>query len=113
VTTAEQLQAEAKRRNDVRRAEIKARIGREWAARQMVIERAGVSKADLLAAARVLSAIANVNLDDLRVPPGFNVLPDGEVGSVNADTHEWQHWSTANTLREDAGHIANVLYRTA
>jgi hypothetical protein len=111
LTTAEWIQAEATRGNHAARVEIRARIDRERAARQMVVDRAGVSRTDLLNAARVLTAIAGVDLRDLEIPPAFSLLADGEVGAANTDTPEWQHWNIATELLDDA--LGEVLYRTA
>jgi len=98
---------------DDARAEIRARQEREAAAWQLVVERSGLGQEDLAHARHTLLELSRVNLDDLCVPPGFNLLPSGEVSSVNSDTPEWQHWSTAKTFAEDCHHVGVTLARFA
>ena len=93
------------------RAQALDRVLREKDAQRLVLNRAGVSSADLETIRRTLTQLAGVNLDDLKVPPGFNLLPDGSVGSVNQETPEWQRWSTANDFLEDCRHLGCVLAR--
>jgi hypothetical protein len=102
---------------EARMAELRARVEErracEEAAWELVIQRAGVSLQDLATTRRTLMDLGYVILDDLCVPPGFNLLSDGEVGSVNAETPQWQHWSTAKTFVEDCQHLGDVLARFA
>lgn len=87
----------------------KAHRDREREARQQLVKRAGVDYDDLVTTFRTLRALGAVNLDDLKVPPGFNLLADGEVGSVNCDTPEWLLWSALSHLAEDAAYISREL----
>lgn len=88
-----------------------ATIARETAARQDFVKRAHPSHEALITTMRTLRALGQINLDDLLVPPGFNLLDDGEVGSVNTNTPEWQSWSFIDQLRDQAEHLADVLSR--
>jgi hypothetical protein len=96
---------------DERRAQIRDRIQREQAARAMVVARAGVSQADLLTTFNTLRALGEVQLDDLMVPPGFTLLPDGQVGEANTETQEWRDWSTAHQFAETSIEFASDLLR--
>jgi hypothetical protein len=96
---------------DERRAQIRNDIERRQAARRMVVTRAGVSYADLITTHRTLRALGTVDLDDLMVPPGFVLLPDGQVGHPNTDTQEWRDWSAAHELVETSIELASDLIR--
>lgn len=87
------------------------RVERQASALALVLERAEVSIDDLDAARCVLRKLAVVELDDLKIPPGFNLLPDGSVGSVNNETPEWQLWSDANDFVVDANHLEIAMFR--
>jgi hypothetical protein len=77
----------------------------------LVVARAGVSQADLIATHRTLRALGAVELDDLMVPPGFTLLPDGQVGQANTETQEWRDWSAAHQLAETSIDLASDLVR--
>jgi hypothetical protein len=94
-------------------AQVVERVLRERDAQRMVLQRAGVSLKDLETTQRVLMDLGRVNLSDLCVPPGFNLLADGSVGSVNERTPEWQRWSTASQFADDCQHVGAVLARFA
>lgn len=96
---------------DERRTKICERIEREQAARAMVVARSGVSQADLLTTFRTLQTLGEVQLDDLMVPPGFTLLPDGQVGEANTETPEWRDWSTAHQFVETSIEVAVNLLR--
>ncbi|MBX9919114.1 MAG: hypothetical protein K2Y33_04675 [Mycolicibacterium frederiksbergense] len=81
--------------------------------RHQLVIRGEVGYDDVVTTYRTLRQLGLINLDDLKVPPGFNLLPDGEVGSVNSDTAEWQFWSGLNHLRDNAEHLSDVLMRAA
>jgi hypothetical protein len=84
---------------------------RERTARKMLIDRADVTLDEVLAASRTLNKLGKVNLDDLRVPPGFNLLPSGEVGSVNNETPEWQQWAAVSDLVDECRRLSYQLGR--
>ncbi|MGU3650615.1 hypothetical protein [Mycolicibacterium sp. A43C] len=84
---------------------------REREARQQLVTRSNVDYADLVTTYRTLRALGEINLDDLKVAPGFNLLADGEVGSVNCDTPEWLFWSALSRLAADADYLARELLR--
>lgn len=86
-------------------------VERETNALALVLKRADVSADDLDATRAVLRKLALVELDDLCVPPGFNLLADGEVGSVNKETPEWQAYQDASGFVQDANHLEIVLFR--
>lgn len=96
--------------NDEIMRQIRETVDRENSALALVLHRAELSEADLEATRAVLRKLALVQLDDLRVPPGFNLLPDGEVGSVNSGTPEWRSYQTAKTFIEDADHLERALF---
>ncbi|MGL5441292.1 MAG: hypothetical protein ACRDDJ_02330 [[Mycobacterium] stephanolepidis] len=58
---------------------------------------------------RTLRALGAVNLDDLRVPPGFDLLADGDVANANPETAEWQDWATAQRLIDQSAHLSERL----
>jgi hypothetical protein len=45
------------------------------------------------------------------VPPGFTLLPDGQMGQANTETQEWRDWSAAHQLVETAIDLASDLVR--
>jgi hypothetical protein len=98
---------------DERRAQIRNDIERRLAARALVVARACVSQADLIATNRTLRALGAVELDDPMVPPGFTLLPDGQVGQANTETQEWRDWSAAHQLVETSINLASDLIRIA
>jgi len=95
------------------RTQAQERILRERESLKLVLARSGVSLDDLATARRVLMDLGRVDLRDLHVAPGFRLLGDGSVGSVDTDTAEWQHWSRANTFVEDCQSLGVVLARFA
>lgn len=86
-------------------------LARDRAARAMLIERSGVTPVELWAAAEVLAKLAAVDLDDLLVPPGFVLLPDGSVGEANTRTPEWRFWARCNDLVDDSRRLHHELLR--
>ncbi|MEN4400041.1 hypothetical protein [Mycolicibacterium conceptionense] len=90
--------------------QVRESVDRENSALALVLQRAELSEAELEAVRAVLRKLALVRLDDLRVPPGFNLLPDGEVGSVNSDTPEWRSYQTAKAFIDDADHLERSLF---
>lgn len=87
------------------------RAEREADALALVLARAELSIDDVETAECVLRKLALVELDDLQVAPGFNLLCNGEVGSVNDNTPEWQFWSDAKDFIDDANHLEIALFR--
>lgn len=83
----------------------------EFDALALVLQRADVSADDLETTAAVLRKLALVELHDLCVPPGFNLLNDGSVGSVNSKTPEWQYWATAQDFVNKANSLEVALFR--
>jgi hypothetical protein len=100
-------------RMDEIRAQVQDRVLRERDAQKLVLNRADVSLKDLETTRRTLLALGLVNVDDLCVPPGFNLLADGTVGSINQDTPEWKRWSTASRFAEKCQQVGVVLARFA
>lgn len=90
-------------------AAIRSRYEREDGANRLVVMRSGVRRADLVTTFRTLRALGAVNLDDLRVPPGFDLLPDGDVANANPDTVEWQYWATAQRLIDQSAFLSERL----
>lgn len=97
--------------NDLIMQRARQRVERQANALALVLQRAEVSSGDIETARAVLRKLALVELDDLCVPPGFNLLPDGEVGSINRNTPEWQFWSDAKDFVTDANHLEIALFR--
>lgn len=97
--------------NDLIMQRARQRVERQANALALVLQRAEVSSGDIETARAVLRKLALVELDDLCVPPGFNLLSDGEIGSVNSDTPEWQLWKDAKDLVDDANHLEIALFR--
>lgn len=89
----------------------KACVERESDALALVLDRAEIRPSDLDVTRSVLRKLALVELDDLKVAPGFELLADGSVGSANTETTEWQYWRTAQDLVEDANHLEIALSR--
>lgn len=90
--------------------EIEARESR---ARAMLIERSDVTLDELRLTAAVLSRLGQVEIDDLCVPPGFNLLPDGSVGSINAHTPEHRLYAELRDLIDDARRLGYQLGRAS
>lgn len=90
-------------------AAIRAHNQRVHAANRLVVMRSGVTQAELVTTLRTLRALGAVNLDDLRVPPGFDLLPDGDVANANPETVEWQDWATAQRLIDQSAHLSERL----
>ncbi|SHV73170.1 hypothetical protein [Mycobacteroides abscessus] len=90
-------------------AAIRSRYEREHAANRLVVMRSGVTQADLMTTVRTLRGLGAVNLDDLKVPPGFDLLPEGDVANVNPETVEWQDWATAQRLIDQSAHLSERL----
>ncbi|MDM2164673.1 hypothetical protein PP352_21220 [Mycobacteroides abscessus] len=95
------------------RAAIRSHYEREDAANRLVVGRSGVTQADLVITVRTLRALAAVNLDDLKVPPGFDLLPEGDVANANPETVEWQDWATAQRLMDQSAHLSECLNNAA
>lgn len=91
------------------KAAIREHYRREYAANRLVVMRSGVTRADLVTTFRTLRALGAVSLDDLRVPPGFDLLPDGDVAMANPETVEWQDWATAQRLIDQSAHLSEHL----
>lgn len=87
------------------------RAVREDPALALVVQRAGVSAAEIEATRGVLRKLALVALDDLRGPPGFNVSSGGEVGSANPETSAWQSYMDAADFVATAGRLEAALQR--
>ncbi|GLE58991.1 hypothetical protein NJBCHELONAE_43020 [Mycobacteroides chelonae] len=90
-------------------AAIREHYQREHAANRLVVMRSGVTQADLVTTFRTLRALGAVNLDDLKVPPGFDLLPGGDVANANPETVEWQDWATAQRLMDQSAHLSECL----
>ncbi|RFZ11165.1 hypothetical protein DSM43518_02005 [Mycobacterium marinum] len=88
-----------------------ARIERELKAITMVLDRAEIPAEALETTRDVLRKLAVVDLDDLCVPPGFNLLASGEVASANRATPEWQFYQSAQGFIDDANHLECTLFR--
>lgn len=86
-------------------------VERETNALAMLVERADVSEQDLEAMRGVLRKLASVQFDDLLVPPGFDLLPNGEVSRANSHTPEWKFYQAAKTFTEDADYLEVALGR--
>lgn len=84
---------------------------REQRARKMLFERSDVTLDELRITAAVLARLGEVKIDDLCVPPGFNLLPDGDVGSINADTPEYRLYAELRDLVDDARRLGHQLTR--
>lgn len=91
--------------NDMVMRQARERVEREMNALALVLDRAEISAEDLETTRAVLRKIALVELDDLCVPPGFNLLENGEVASVNQKTPQWQFYQDAQTFVGDANHM--------
>lgn len=91
------------------RAAIREHYRREHAAHRLVVMRSGVTQAALVTTFRTLRALGAVNLDDLKVPPGFDLLPGGDVANANPETVEWQDWATAQRLIDQSAHLSERL----
>lgn len=91
------------------RAAIREHYQREDAANRLVVMRSGVTQSDLVTTFRTLRALSAVNLDDLKVPPGFDLLPGGDVANANPETVEWQDWATAQRLMDQSAHLSERL----
>jgi len=59
----------------------------------------------------LLSRLGAVDLDDLCVAPGFNLLPDGSVGSINAHTPEYKLYAKLSDLVDAARRLGYELGR--
>ncbi|MDD7813721.1 hypothetical protein PP713_14215 [Mycobacterium sp. CSUR Q5927] len=91
---------------------IRDRINaRELQARMMLVERADVSLDELRLTAAVLSRLGAVEIDDLVVSPGFNLLPDGSVGSANTGTPEWRLYAELGDMVDNARRMGYQLGR--
>lgn len=84
---------------------------REQKARTVLVERSDVTLDELRLTAAVLSRLGAVTLDDLCVPPGFNLLPDGSVGSINADTPEYRQYAEVRDLVDGSHRLGYQLGR--
>lgn len=84
---------------------------REHWAREMLVERAGVTLDELRLTAAVLSKIGAVTLDDLQTGAGFNLLPDGSVGSINPHTAEYRRYAELRDLVDDSRRLGHSLGR--
>lgn len=91
------------------RAAIRSHYEREDAANRLVVMRSGVTQQDLVTTVQTLRALGAVNLDDLKVPPGFDLLPEGDVANANPETVEWQDWATAQRLIDQSAHLSERL----
>ena len=97
------------KRREAREAEARAQQEQQRVVRRQLAIRADVSHEELGTTYRTLHKLGYIKLDDLMVPPGFNLLDDGEIGSVNTWTPEWRLWSDLKALAEDAQHLAGAL----
>ena len=77
----------------------------------MLLERSDVTLDELRLTAAVLSRLGAVDLDDLCVAPGFNLLPDGSVGSINAHTPEYKLYAELSDLVDAARRLGYQLGR--
>ncbi|WP_207554000.1 hypothetical protein, partial [Mycobacteroides abscessus] len=80
-----------------------ARAAREDSALALVVQRAGVSAAEIETTRGVLRKLAQVDLDDLRVPPGLNMSSDREAGGATPETPAWQSYMAAAAFVAAAG----------
>lgn len=87
------------------------RAVREDSVLALVVQRAGVSGAEIEVTRSVLRKLALVALDDLRVPPAFNVSTGGEVGSANPETSAWRSYMDAADFVATAGRLEAALQR--
>ncbi|MDO3331326.1 hypothetical protein [Mycobacteroides abscessus] len=88
-----------------------ARAVREDSALALVVQRAGVSAAEIETTRGVLRKLAQVDLDDLRVPPSLNVSSDGEVEGANPETPAWQSYMAAAAFVAAAGRLEAAVQR--
>lgn len=86
-------------------------VERETSALAMLVERADVSERDLEATRAVLRKLASVQFQDLLVPPGFDLLPNGEVSCANTHTPEWKFYQAAKSFTDDADYLEVALGR--
>jgi hypothetical protein len=109
MTTTDPYVLLQERRYAEARARALASREAERRARQEFVTRSGISYDALVTTYRTLRELSKVDIQDLVKPPGFNLLADGEVGSVNTDTPEWQFWSMLSKHKEDADHLFYLL----
>jgi hypothetical protein len=72
----------------------------------MLIERADVDLGDLQKAAKLLSKLGSVNLDDMLTLPAFD-----EMGNGQCETPEWKQWAAVRDLVDESRRLAYQLDR--
>lgn len=108
-STAKIIAELQERRREEAHERARIRLERESQIRQEFIARSGLSHDALVTTYRTLRELSKIDISDLVTPPGFNLLDDGSVSSINADTPEWQQWSQLDQLKQRADDLFHVL----
>lgn len=83
-------------------------VERETSVLAMLVERADVSEQDLEATRGVLRKLASVQFQDLPVPPGLDMLPNGKMSRSYT---EWKFYHAAKTFTDGADYLEVALGR--